>query len=244
MPSESHDARPSTVWADRAARLYDDRYARRYRHRDVELEQLPSHQELLSWLGRVCDLFDQPIDVLDLGCGTGRYFWGLRQTRSIVGLDASSAMLEEARQPVHGDRLGDVAVTLIEGDLLTHDFAPAAFDLVYSIGVLAEHVPLDAALVKRVAGWLKPRGRFAFTTVHPSSPSVPRPMKRRAAAAALALLPAPLTPVLHRRFVSGGLYADERWIAQVVAPSLEIESLARFHSDVHLHTRCVARKRA
>jgi hypothetical protein len=70
---------------------------------------------------------------------------------------------------------------------------------------------------------------------------VPRTPQRRAAAAALALLPASVTAALHRRFVIGGLYADERWVEHVLAPSFAIESLDRFQSDVHLHTRCVAR---
>ena len=244
MSNDTAGAGPSNTWADRAATLYDDGYARRYRHRDGELEHVPSHQELLSWLGGVCDRFERPITVLDLGCGTGRYFWGLRRVVSLVGLDASAAMLDQARQPVHGDRLKGVAITLVKGDLMTHVFPPASFDLVYSIGVLAEHVPLDRTLVSRVAAWLKPGGRFAFTTVHPASSSVPRTPQRRAAAAALALLPAPLTSALHRRFVSGGLYADERWVAHVLAPSFAIESLDRFQSDVHLHARCVARKPA
>jgi SAM-dependent methyltransferase len=244
MPNDMTGTGTSSRWADRAATLYDDGYAKRYRHRDGELEDLPSHRELLSWLGDVCDRFERPIDVLDLGCGTGRYFWGLRRVVSLVGLDASTAMLDEARHPVHGDRLKDVAITLVKGDLMTHVFPPAGFDLVYSIGVVAEHVPLDRTLVRRVAAWLKPGGRFAFTTVHPASPSVPRTPQRRAAAAALAVLPAPMTSALHRRFVNGGLYADERWVAHVLAPTLAIESLDRFQSDVHLHTRCVARKPA
>lgn len=244
MPNDTAGAGPSSTWADRAATLYDDGYAQRYRHRDGELEHVPSHQELLSWLGGVCDRFERPIAVLDLGCGTGRYFWGLRRVASLVGLDASAAMLDQARQPIHGDRLKGVAITLVKGDLMTHVFPPASFDLVYSIGVLAEHVPLDRTLVSRVAAWLKPGGRFAFTTVHPASSSVPRTPQRRAAAAALALLPAPLTSALHRRFVSDGLYADERWVAHVLAPSFAIESLDRFQSDVHLHARCVARKPA
>ena len=244
MPNDAAGTGISTGWADRAATLYDDGYARRYRHRDDELEQLPSHRELLSWLGGVCERFDRPIAVLDLGCGTGRYFWGLRRVVSLVGLDASAAMLDQARQPIHGDQLQAVAITLVKGDLMTHIFPPASFDLVYSIGVLAEHVPLDRTLVRRVAAWLKPGGRFAFTTVHPASPSVPRTLQRRAAGAALARLPASVTSALHRRFVIGGLYADERWVDYVLAPSFAIESLDRFQSDVHLHTRCVARKPA
>jgi hypothetical protein len=49
---------------------------------------------------------------------------------------------------------------------------------------------------------------------------------------------------LHRRFVNGGLYADERWVTHVLAPTLAIESLDQFQSDVHLHMRCVTRKPA
>ena len=46
-----------------------------------------------------------PIDALDLGCGTGRYFCALRGVRTLVGLDASAAMLERARHPMHEDQI-------------------------------------------------------------------------------------------------------------------------------------------
>jgi ubiquinone/menaquinone biosynthesis C-methylase UbiE len=111
-------------WADRAASLYDADYARRYRHRDDELQAVRSNQDLIDWLGSVCERFNRPIDVLDLGCGTGRYFWGLRRVRTLTGLDASPAMLEEARHPVHADQLRDVPVSLIQGDVIRHVFAP------------------------------------------------------------------------------------------------------------------------
>jgi SAM-dependent methyltransferase len=215
----------ATDWAGRAASLYDDDYARRYRDRDEQLQATPSNQALLDWLGGVCDRFARPIDVLDLGCGTGRYFWGLRHVA------------------IHAERLA-WPITLVPGDLMTHTFADASFDLVYSIGVLAEHVPLDSALVARVHGWLKPGGRFAFTTVHPASPSVPKTAGRRLAALALAVAPAAATTPLHRRYVTGGRYADERWITSVLADRFTIEFLDRFTTDVHLHGRCVARKAA
>src|SRR5213075_1721927 len=112
--------------------------------------------------------------VLDLGCGTGRYFSALTNVRSIVGIDASSAMLSEARRPMHEDRVPTNDVALVDGDFLTYEFGADRFDFVYSVGVLAEHTPLDASLVGRVARWLRPGGRFAFTTVHPESPSIPR----------------------------------------------------------------------
>jgi SAM-dependent methyltransferase len=222
--------------------LYDGRYARKYRERDDELQQVASNQQLIDWLGQVCDRFAGPIDALDLGCGTGRYFWGLRNVKTLVGLDASEPMLAEARHPIHADRVTAQRVSLIHGDLASHDFAPASFDLVYSIGVLAEHVRLDEGLIARVRRWLRPGGRFAFTTVHPESPSVPRTTGRRLAEWALPIMPASLSAGLHDRFVAGGMYGDERWLRDRLAGGFVIESLERFQTDVHLHGRCVARK--
>lgn len=230
--------------AQHASALYDSDYAKRYRERDDQLEQVDSNRQLLSWLGDVCDRFAQPIDVLDLGCGTGRYFWGLRRARSLVGLDASAAMLAEARQPLHGEKLQGMAVTLVQGDLMTHAFRPGQFDLVYSIGVLAEHAPLDASVIERVHGWLRPGGRFAFTTVHPESASVRRTRSRGLARIALQGLPSSLTGKLHRRYVGAGRYGDERWIRGILAGRFDVESLDRMQTDVHLHGRCVARKAA
>ena len=241
MPLEMTVTDP-TRWADRAASLYDDAYARRYRDRDNELQTVRSNQELIDWLGGVCDRFEQRIDVLDLGCGTGRYFWGLRRLSTLTGLDASAPMLDQARQPLHAERLDGIPITLIEGDVMSHVFAPGSFDLVYSIGVLAEHVPLDRTVIDRVHGWLRPGGRFAFTTVHPASPSVPRTLPRRLASAVVKALPSGLTSALHQRLVGGGMYADERWIARVLGDRFRIETLEPFMSDVHLHGRCVAQR--
>lgn len=229
-------------WAHKAEALYDDAYARKYRDRDEALLQEASYQDFIDWLRKVCARFAQPIDVLDLGCGTGRYFWAVTNARTLVGLDASLAMLTEARHPICRDRISANDVTLVQGDLATHTFPDQSFDLVYSIGVLAEHVPLDAMLVSRVWSWLKPGGRFAFTTVHPQSPDVPQTWPRRLGGLALPLAPGGLGRVLHRRLMSGGMYGDERWIRDILAGQFAIESLEQFQSDVHLHGRCMARK--
>ena len=222
--------------------LYDEQYARRYRDRDDELDAVGSYQELIRWVGGVCDRFAHPIDVLDLGCGTGRYFWGLRNVKTLTGLDASAPMLAEAKTPTHGDRIRAGRIELINGDLAAHQFHGGSFDLVYSIGVLAEHVPLNRSLVERVAFWLKPGGRFAFTTVDPQSPDVPKTAARRMASALLPLFPGDAGRRLHERLMAGGMYGDARWIRQQLSGLFTIESLEQYQSDVHLHGRCVAVK--
>ena len=69
----------SSDWGRKAAALYEPAYARQYRAHDDELDRrraVPSGSA--EWLRQVCASFDRPIDALDLGCGTGRYFWALR----------------------------------------------------------------------------------------------------------------------------------------------------------------------
>jgi SAM-dependent methyltransferase len=234
--------RAPSFWAERAASLYDHAYARRYRAHDEEFQASVPCREFADWLGRICAMFAPPIDVLDLGCGTGRYFWALSGVRSLVGLDASAAMLEEARRPYNADRIGERAVSLIQGDLLAHQFEAAQFDFVYSVGVLAEHVPFDDILVGRVVEWLRPGGRFAFTTVHPASPSIPQTPGRRIGSSVVPALHGGVRRRIRRRLLAGGLYADEERVRELLAPRFEVESLERFESEAHLHCLCVARK--
>jgi len=228
---------------ERAASLYDRAYAKRYRAHDEEFQASAPCRVFANWLGRVCDMFATPIDALDLGCGTGRYFWALTGVNSLVGLDASAAMLEEARRPYNAGKIGVPSVSLVQGDLLVHRFDAARFDLVYSIGVLAEHVPFDEPLVARVVEWLKPGGRFAFTTVHPASPSIPRPLGRRVGEWIAPVATGAPRRALRGRLLAGGLYADEERVRELLDSRFEIESLERCESEAHLHCLCVARLR-
>ena len=235
---------PLTRWGTRAVSLYDDSYAEQYREHDDALHGRATAARLDAWLRGVCDRFGRPVDVLDLGCGTGRYFHALTNVRRLVGIDVSHPMLERARRPIGGIPLPADLVTLIEGDFLVHEFGKGEFDFVYSIGVLAEHSPFDEALASRVARWLRPGGRFAFTAVHPASPSVPRSLKRRAAEWISTLAPSTttLTGRLRARLMSGGMYADEERVRSVLrASGLAPESIELFESDVHLQVIAVGR---
>ena len=232
---------PRTRWGTRAAALYTDTYAARYRAHDEVIHDGATVAQLGEWLRGVCATFGRSIDVLDLGCGTGRYFHALAGVRRLVAIDVSRAMLERAHQPVGG--VAAEELTLVESDFLSHDFPPASFDLVYAIGVLAEHSPLDRSIATRVARWLKPGGRFAFTAVDADSPSIPLTPARRLAVstAALPFAPAALRRAIRQRLMAGGLYADADRIRAVLGGAgLVAETIQPFESDVHLHLLTVA----
>lgn len=233
----------TTSWGERAARLYGNDYAKRYRQADEEIR----HGELVArfggWLGGICDTFGREITVLDLGCGTGRYFGALRHVRELVGIDVSAPMLEEARRPVAGDAVAIDTITLVHDDFLSHDFGPGRFDLVYSIGVLAEHSPFDARVAAAVHDWLVPGGVFAFTAVHPLSFSVPRTVPRRAGEWLLPFTAGPLRRALRDRLMADGLYADAERLRDVLEPAgFAVESVDEYESDVHRHCLAAARK--
>jgi SAM-dependent methyltransferase len=230
-------------WANKASALYDADYARRYREHDEGFDDNGPYRHLTDWLAKTCRLFHGPIDVLDLGCGTGRYFWALTGVRELVGIDASPAMLAEANKPCHADRITAPSIVLVHGDLFEHDFGESRFDLIYAIGVLAEHVPFNERIVSRVHRLLRPRGRFAFSTVHPDSPSIPPTLARRLGRLVAPIAPSWIRPRFRARLLAGGLYADEAAIRELLESGFEIESLERFESEAHLHCLSVARKR-
>jgi len=101
--------------------------------------------------------------VLDLGCGLG-YFAREARARGaslVVAVDLSERMLEEAQR-----RTDDAAIRYQRASLEEFQAAPNSFELVVS--TLALHYIADYAnVVRRVATWLVPGGRFAFSVEHP-----------------------------------------------------------------------------
>jgi predicted TPR repeat methyltransferase len=103
-----------------------------------------------------------PVEVLDLGCGTGLVADALaglveNSTMRLTGVDLSSRMLDEARRKGRYAALheGDVTGWLVA--------APAAsFDLVMAADVFIYIGELDAVFAA-VARTLRPGGRFAFS---------------------------------------------------------------------------------
>jgi SAM-dependent methyltransferase len=98
-------------------------------------------------------------DVLDMGCGTGRFTIPLAErARSVTGLDMSPMMLATARKKL-ADRGLDAS--LHEGDMADLPFPDASFDAVVSMLALM-HIPRQdrQQVFREVARVLRPGGRL------------------------------------------------------------------------------------
>lgn len=124
----------------------------------------------------------RPLNVLDLGVGTGRYFQAVSGGGTFVGVDVSEGMLAHA----HGRREvllqnGFKDVWLLCADaLMSPRLLKVRFDLVYSIGLFGYHLPLDNSVMKTVSEILTPTGAFFVTTVQqPLTVRVRSALRRR-----------------------------------------------------------------
>src|ERR1043165_7159053 len=99
-----------------------DRTAQDYRAQDEEHICGRDYNHWSRVLREVSASFDREIRVLDLGCGTGRYFHCVENARELVGLDISQQMLDAARNPVRSDDVSARKVTLVQGDLFSAQF--------------------------------------------------------------------------------------------------------------------------
>lgn len=108
---------------------------------------------------------------LDLGCGNGAASRALAAVLgpqgSLVGLDLSPAMVEQARRSIDGS-LSDV--TFLVGDASDPDLPEGSFDVVISSLVIF-FLPDPAAALSRWVPLLRPGGRIGLSTFGPSSPT-------------------------------------------------------------------------
>lgn len=135
--------------------------------------------------------------VLDVGCGTGRYFHLLDNISTLTGIDVSHNMLEQARFPFRRELIPVNDITLIEGNFYHYDFGAEKFDFIYSIGVLGEHVPFDTHICNRLFELLNEDGKLLFTVVDIE----PRKnLKRKLAERLYPILPGSIKKVLDKRW--------------------------------------------
>jgi SAM-dependent methyltransferase len=116
--------------------------------------------------------------VLDAGCGMGRWLHFARESGArAVGMDVSAAV------DVAAGREGDGA-DFVQADLRRPPFAPASFDLVYSLGVV-HHVADPGAAVRTLAGLVRPGGTLRLYVYRSLADE---PLARRALLATVTVL--------------------------------------------------------
>lgn len=135
---------------DRWSDIYDD-----YANPLIVLEE-PVVRRLLGEL--------EGLEVLDVGCGTGRHsIWMAGAGAQVTGLDFSTGMLEQA-----ASKGGAGKVEFIHHDL--HEplpFGAASFDRITHCLVL-DHLEDPAAMILEFARVLRPGGRAVISLMHPA----------------------------------------------------------------------------
>jgi len=113
------------------------------------------------------------LTVLDVGCGMGQLAFRCAEAGAVrvVACDISEKMLEVARRERTHPR-----ITYVRRAAEDLDFPPGTFDLVVSSFAL-HYVADYARLVRRVADWLRPEGRFVYSVEHPIATAA-NPMRR------------------------------------------------------------------
>jgi cytosine/adenosine deaminase-related metal-dependent hydrolase/ubiquinone/menaquinone biosynthesis C-methylase UbiE len=145
-PSQGSAIDPFALWAE----VYDDQPNPLL---SLEEEFLPS-------------LFPhvQGLDVVDLGCGTGRWLQRLagKRPRSLIGIDSSREMIARAAAKVGGHAV------LLRADCGSASLLAGSADLCLASFVLS-HVPHLQSFVRQLSYMLRSGGTAFITDVHPET---------------------------------------------------------------------------
>lgn len=140
----------------------------RYR-RDDEIEvSTANHRRICGNLARISSSFERKINVLDVGCGTGRHFHCLKEAELLVGVDISAEMLRAAENPVKGEHVSIGSIRLLQRNIYEHTFPSGMFDLIYSFGVFGHGARLTVDLCRKFHDWLGHGGRLYLDTIESS----------------------------------------------------------------------------
>lgn len=138
-----------------------DATAKQYRRDDEIAVTGEDHKQICGVLRGICESFPHPIDVLELGCGTGRQFHCLRNVEQLVGIDVSQGMLDQAEHPVHENDAPKERF-LVQTNFHRYCDWDHSFDFIYAVGVFGHGCELTPSLAEKITRWLTPGGTFFF----------------------------------------------------------------------------------
>ncbi len=133
-------------------------HAKEYFNSDKEMFYSRDHIIIRRFFS---DKIKKDESLIDLGCGTGRWFHIYKNASLTVAIDYSFEMLKKAKERIILENLKDIK--LIRGDISNIPLKDNLFDCAISIGVLAEHAPLNDNIFREARRILKPKGKFIFT---------------------------------------------------------------------------------
>lgn len=111
--------------------------------------------------------FDKQLNILDIGCGTGRHSIELtKRGYRVTGVDLSHAQLKRAREKAEE---AGVQVTFLQGDARSLEFKQefdAAIMLCEGGFSLMETDEMNFRILKSAATALKPKGKLIFTSLN------------------------------------------------------------------------------
>lgn len=104
------------------------------------------------------------MEVLDLGCGTGRHAVSMASRGArVAAVDFSDRMLERAQK-----KSGEAKINFCAGDLTKPlPFAPATFDLILC-ALVTDHIAELEMLFREMHRLCRPAGFVVVSTVHPA----------------------------------------------------------------------------
>lgn len=155
--------------AAKAIKLYEDSSAK-YRKGDDEGYGHYSLAYFREQIGTITSAFQRKLSILDLGCGTGRYFHCLKNAEKITGVDVSESMLMLAKNPTRKHEIEAADIELICSDVHSVSLPAESFDFIYSIGLFGLHSPFNVDLCDKVFTWLKPGGKMYLYVMDAATP--------------------------------------------------------------------------
>ncbi|HVV70611.1 MAG TPA: class I SAM-dependent methyltransferase [Verrucomicrobiae bacterium] len=234
-------------WEDRIREGYRS-ISGRYRLDDEIEVTTPNHRRLSRLLRTTCLSFPTRIVVLDVGCGTGRYFHCLQNVAHLVGMDVSNEMLAAARNPVRSEHITAEEIELRCGNVYFDGFPPRTFDFIYSLGMFGHLCPVTVQVCNRFWTWLKPGGKLLFNVVDFRGLPWCQRLRRRVRALLYPFLSQRLRGRLDRREKEFPLFAPSRnHLIQLVSgsrfPNFSVRSF-RCESPLWSgrHLECLATK--
>ncbi len=127
-----------------------------YREDEARLAPVNRRQaeQVLQWLSALHR--DVPLDIVEVGCGSGWFCERMRAFGVVRGIDLSDQILERSRMRFPG-------VDFVAGDFMQMQLPPLSADVVVGLEVLS-HIADQTAFVGRLAQLLRPDGHLMLAT--------------------------------------------------------------------------------